>query len=197
MPGRPGLGRARRRAGAGRRRATTCQARVAELGREITADYADDRPLLVGGAQGRHSVHERPVPGPSRCRSRSTSWPSRPTAAPPRPRGVVRIVKDLDFDLDRPPRAGGRGHRRQRPDAQLPAPLPPGPPARPASRCARCWSRRASSGSSWTCATSASPSRPSSSSATASTWPSATATCRASTSTQATAVGRVRGRAGQ
>ena len=35
---------------------------------------------------------------------------------------MVRIVKDLDAELDRPPRAGGRGHHRQRPHPQLPAP---------------------------------------------------------------------------
>ena len=41
--------------------------------------------------------------------------------------GVVRIVKDLDIDLDRPRRDPGRGHRRQRPDPALPAPQPRGP----------------------------------------------------------------------
>ena len=59
------------------------QDRIAELGKEITADY-EGGAAAGRRAQGRVRVHEPTSPGPSTCRSSSTSWRCRPTAAPPR-----------------------------------------------------------------------------------------------------------------
>ena len=54
---------------------TRSRTRIAELGAQITADYADDPPLLVVRPQGCVRVHGRPGPCHPTCRSRSTSWP--------------------------------------------------------------------------------------------------------------------------
>ena len=94
--------------------------------------------------------------------------------------GVVRILKDLDHDLEGPRRAARRGHRGLRPHAEVPAEEPRGPQA----RVARGGGAPAQGGHPEGAA------RPalrglrhpatSSSSATGSTSPSATGTCRTS-----------------
>ena len=61
------------------------QARIAELGARITADYAGRPPLLVGVLKGAFmfmSDLSRAIDLPWRW----TSWPCPPTAAPPGPR---------------------------------------------------------------------------------------------------------------
>jgi hypoxanthine phosphoribosyltransferase len=74
------------------------QARVAELGAEITADYADRAPLLIGVLKGAFMfmadlarVIERPLELDFMAVS------SYGTAT--KTSGIVRIVKDLDADL--------------------------------------------------------------------------------------------------
>ena len=59
--------------------------------------------------------------------------------------GVVRILKDLDHDLQRPRRAGGRGHRRLGPHAQVPVEEPRRRASPHRSRSRRSCARRASS----------------------------------------------------
>jgi hypoxanthine phosphoribosyltransferase len=78
--------------------AQAIRTRVAELGAEITRDYQDSPPLLVGvlkGAMMFMSDLMRAIELPST----SISWPSPPTVQRRVPSGVVRIVKDLDADL--------------------------------------------------------------------------------------------------
>ena len=103
--------------------------------REITADYADDPPLLVGVLKGAMLFMSdlcRAIALPVDVDFMAVSSYGSATKTS----GVVRIVKDLDVRARRPPRAGGRGHHRQRPHAQLPAALPARPPAQSVEVCA-------------------------------------------------------------
>ena len=149
---------------------------MAELGRRITADYAGRPPLLVGVLKGAFvfmSDLARAIDLPVEFDFMAVaSYGSSHHA----PAGVVRIVKDLDSDLS------GRHVLVVEDIVDSGLTLPSSgatcwPASRPASRSAPCWSRRVEQPSGSTCATSVSPSRPISWSATASTWPSATATC--------------------
>jgi len=74
------------------------QARVAELGKEVTADYADRTPLLVGVLKGAFmfmSDLARAIDLPVEFDFMAVSSYGSAT----RTSGVVRIVKDLDLDL--------------------------------------------------------------------------------------------------
>ena len=104
------------------------QARIAELGERITADYAGRPPLLVGVLKGAFmfmSDLSRAIDLPVRgglhgrvlLRQRHPHLGGGPHREGPRRRP------------GRPARPGGRGHRRQRADPQLPPALPAGPPA--------------------------------------------------------------------
>ena len=142
---RPGLQRVRpprRRAGA---RPVVVgedeiRARIAELGEQITADYAGGPPLLVCVLKGALRVPGRPgraIRLPLEVDFMAVSS----YGASTRSSGVVRIVKDLDIDLAGR-RDPGRGHRRLGPHPHLPAPQPLPPASRPASTCARCSCRQ-------------------------------------------------------
>ena len=90
----PPRGRRRRRARCSSPR-TRCQARVAELGAEITADYAGEPPLLVGVLKGAFmfmSDLSRAIALPVEVDFMAVSSYGSAT----RTSGVVRIVKDLD-----------------------------------------------------------------------------------------------------
>src|SRR6185312_13775420 len=74
-------------------------ARVAELGAEITADYADDPPLLVAVLKGAMLFMSdlcRAIALPVDVDFMAVSSYGSAT----RTSGVVRIVKDLDAELD-------------------------------------------------------------------------------------------------
>src|ERR671932_972042 len=74
------------------------RARVAELGKEITADYADRAPLLVGVLKGAFmfmSDLARAIDLPVEFDFMAVSSYGSATKTS----GVVRIVKDLDLDL--------------------------------------------------------------------------------------------------
>ena len=74
------------------------RARVAELGKEITADYADRPPLLVGVLKGAFmfmSDLARAIDLPVEFDFMAVSSYGSATKTS----GVVRIVKDLDLDL--------------------------------------------------------------------------------------------------
>jgi hypoxanthine phosphoribosyltransferase len=74
------------------------QARIAELGREITVDYAGTRPLLVGVLKGAFmfmSDLARAIDLPVEFDFMAVSSYGSATKTS----GVVRIVKDLDLDL--------------------------------------------------------------------------------------------------
>ena len=74
------------------------KARVAELGKEITADYADRPPLLVGVLKGAFmfmSDLARSIDLPVEFDFMAVSS----YGAATKTSGVVRIVKDLDLDL--------------------------------------------------------------------------------------------------
>jgi hypoxanthine phosphoribosyltransferase len=78
--------------------ADTLQARVAELGRQITEDYADRSPLLVGVLKGAFmfmSDLARAIRLPVEFDFMAVSSYGSATKTS----GVVRIVKDLDLDL--------------------------------------------------------------------------------------------------
>jgi hypoxanthine phosphoribosyltransferase len=78
--------------------AETLQARVAAMGREITADYADRPPLLVGVLKGAFMFMgdlSRSIELPVEFDFMAVSSYGSAT----RTSGVVRIVKDLDIDL--------------------------------------------------------------------------------------------------
>jgi hypoxanthine phosphoribosyltransferase len=77
---------------------TELQARITELGREITADYAGRRPLLVGVLKGAFmfmSDLARAIDLPVEFDFMAVSSYGSATKTS----GVVRIVKDLDLDL--------------------------------------------------------------------------------------------------
>ena len=74
-------------------------AKLDELAGEIWAGVRGQGPPARRGPQGRRHGHGRPHARPARHRARSTGWRSRPTARAPSPRGVVRILKDLDTDI--------------------------------------------------------------------------------------------------
>jgi hypoxanthine phosphoribosyltransferase len=74
------------------------QARIAELGRQITADYADRPPLLVGVLKGAFMFMAdlaRHIDLPVEFDFMAVSSYGSATKTS----GVVRIVKDLDIDL--------------------------------------------------------------------------------------------------
>ena len=74
------------------------QARIAELGREITADYSGTRPLLVGVLKGAFmfmSDLARAIDLPVEFDFMAVSSYGSATKTS----GVVRIVKDLDLDI--------------------------------------------------------------------------------------------------
>lgn len=76
----------------------TLQARVAELGAQITADYADRSPLLIGVLKGAVMFMAdlaRAIALPLEIDFMAVSSYGNAT----RTSGVVRIVKDLDIDL--------------------------------------------------------------------------------------------------
>ena len=76
----------------------TLQARIAELGAKITADYADNPPLLVGVLKGAYMFMAdlaRAIDLPIDVDFMAVSSYGSAT----RTSGVVRIVKDLDADL--------------------------------------------------------------------------------------------------
>ena len=78
--------------------AATLQARVAELGAEITADYAGRSPLLIGVLKGAAMFMTdlaRAIALPLEIDFMAVSSYGNAT----RTTGVVRIVKDLDIDL--------------------------------------------------------------------------------------------------
>src|ERR671932_571731 len=90
--------------------------RVAELGKEITADYADRAPLLVGVLKGAFmfmSDLARAVDLPVEFDFMAVSSYGSATNTS----GVVRIVKDLDLDLTgRDVLLVGEGRQRKDPD---------------------------------------------------------------------------------
>lgn len=74
------------------------QARIAELGKEIAADYADNPPLLVGVLKGAFMFMadiSRAIDLPVEFDFMAVSSYGSAT----RTSGVVRIIKDLDIDL--------------------------------------------------------------------------------------------------
>src|SRR3954465_8338080 len=74
------------------------QARIAELGKEITADYSDHAPLLVGVLKGAFvfmSDLARNIDLPVEVDFMAVSSYGSSTKTS----GIVRIVKDLDLDL--------------------------------------------------------------------------------------------------
>ena len=79
--------------------AASLRSRVEELGREITADYADDPPLLVGVLKGAFvfmSDLARAIALPVEFDFMAvTSYGSATSTS-----GVVRIIKDLEVDLE-------------------------------------------------------------------------------------------------
>jgi hypoxanthine phosphoribosyltransferase len=78
--------------------AATLQARVRELGAQITADYADRSPLLIGVLKGAAMFMTdlaRAIALPLEIDFMAVSSYGNAT----RTSGVVRIVKDLDIDL--------------------------------------------------------------------------------------------------
>ena len=111
---------------------------IAELGKEITADYAGRPPLLVGVLKGAFvfmSDLSRAIDLPVEFDFMAVSSYGSAT----RSSGVVRIIKDLDLDLTDRARADRRGHRRLRPHARVPPQEPRRARARRRWRCARCW----------------------------------------------------------
>src|SRR3954469_21181604 len=79
------------------------RARIAELGKEITADYADRAPLLVGVLKGAFvfmSDLARAIDLPVEVDFMAVSSYGSSTKTS----GIVRIVKDLDLDLPGPHR---------------------------------------------------------------------------------------------
>ena len=76
------------------------QARIRELGRELSADYAGRELLLVGVLKGAVFFMADLMRSLDRARARSTSWRSRATAPRPTRPGVVRILKDLDINIE-------------------------------------------------------------------------------------------------
>ena len=113
------------------------EARIAELGAQITRDYADDPPLLVCVLKGAFMFVadlvraidlpvQRRLHGDLVLRLRHADVGDRADREGPR-------------DLDRGTRRDrGRGHRRLRPDALLPAEEPAGAAGRARSPSARC-----------------------------------------------------------
>jgi hypoxanthine phosphoribosyltransferase len=73
-------------------------ARIAELGAQITADYADDPPLLVGVLKGAF-VFMADLARAIRLPVEIDFMAVSSYGASTRSSGVVRIVKDLDIDL--------------------------------------------------------------------------------------------------
>ena len=80
--------------------ADTLQARIRELGEEINADYAGRELLLVGVLKGAVFFMADLMRVDHRARARSTSWRSPPTAPSTDSSGVVRILKDLDINIE-------------------------------------------------------------------------------------------------
>ncbi len=144
------------------------QAKLAEMGERITQDYAGRSLLLVGVLKGAFVVMAdlaRYIRLPLEFDFMAVSS----YGAATKTSGVVRILKDLDHDLEGRRRPDRRGHRRLRPHAQLPAEEPARRRAGARSRSRRCSTRAAFRRCRSRCATSGSRSRPSSWSATGST----------------------------
>jgi hypoxanthine phosphoribosyltransferase len=79
--------------------AAQLQTRIAELGREVAADYADRTPLLVAVLKGAFIFLGdlvRAIPIPHEIDFMAVSS----YGAATRSSGIVRIVKDLDIDLE-------------------------------------------------------------------------------------------------
>ena len=115
----------------------TLAARVAELGAEISADYDGPRPAAVGVLKGAvffmaDLMRHLTVP----CEVDFMAISSYGAATDSS--GVVRILKDLDINIEGRARARRRGHHRLRPDALVPDAQPRVARARDASRSARC-----------------------------------------------------------
>ena len=113
------------------------QARIAELGAEISADYEGRDLLLVGVLKGAvffmaDLMRRLTVP----CEIDFMAISSYGAATDSS--GVVRILKDLDAEHRRPRRARRRGHHRLRAHALVPDAHPRRRASRPRSRSARC-----------------------------------------------------------
>ena len=187
---RPPRGPGGRRSGRGVPEADL-QARIAELGARITADYAGSAAAAGRRAEGGLHVHERPVAGD----------------LPPGRRGLHGgvVLRQRHPHLGRgahrqrprrgpgrPPRAGGRGHRRQRAHPQLSAALSAGPSSGQPRGVRAAGEERAAARPTSTCAMSDFTSPPSSWWATGSMSPNACATSAPSTPTPATRAKAVR-----
>ena len=95
------------------------RARIAELGEEISTDYAGRDLLLVGVLKGAvffmaDLMRHLTVPCEIDFMAISSYGDATDSS------GVVRILKDLDINIEGPPRAHRRGHHRLRPDALVP-----------------------------------------------------------------------------
>ena len=126
------------------------QARLAELAADIWRDYEGKDFLLVGVLKGAVVVMAdlmRALPGTAPMDWMAVSSYGSGTKSS----GVVRILKDLDTDITRPPRAHRRGHHRLRPDALVDQVQPRVAQARPRSRSARCCASPTSSRSTSRC----------------------------------------------
>ena len=157
--------------------------------REITADYADlvseQSLVLVGVLKGAFVFMTDLARRHRTCRSRSTSWPCRPTAAPParaawcassRTSTSTSPAATCCWSRTSSTAASRSRYLRKNLQARGPASL---------EVCALLVRDGTAAGRPRRCATSGSASRPTSWSATASTWPSATATSPTSTPTSA------------
>ena len=99
-------------------------AKVAELGRQIAADYAGRNLTLVSVLKGSLPFMAdlmRQIPLPLRIDLMEvSSYGGTATESS----GLVRIIKDLSASIAGRGRPARRGHHRHRADAQLPRPLP-------------------------------------------------------------------------
>ena len=96
---------------------------LATMGEQITKDYAGKSLLLVGVLKGAFVVMAdlaRHIGLPLEFDFMAVSS----YGAATKTSGVVRILKDLDHDLDGARRAARRGHRGLRPHAEVPAEEP-------------------------------------------------------------------------
>ena len=76
------------------------QAKLAELGERIGERLRGTQAAAGRRPEGRVRRAWPIWPATSACRSSSTSWRCRPTGRPRKTSGVVRILKDLDHDLE-------------------------------------------------------------------------------------------------
>ena len=117
-------------------------AKVAELGKRISDDYAGRQLTLVSVLKGSLPFMAdlmRRITLPLRIDLMEvSSYGGTSTESS----GLVRILKDLSAPYRRARRAAGRGHHRHRADPQLPAPLLAGQEARIRSRSVLCSTSR-------------------------------------------------------